>query len=202
MKDLASVPPAAFAVGVVLAAACSAHAPLELESRITPTAVPVFYGGGRKHGALVSIPPDRWNDLRALFEPAPATSHAERVAIAEAVALLERVTGEQTPAGADKAQNEKNAGWYGHQDCVDESTNTTVYLTLLQQQGLLRHHTVLKRSRRTRWTTHMHWTAQVRDETDGTRYVVDSWFRDNGELPYVQRAENWERSEPLPDVIE
>lgn len=191
----------ALAVGAA-ASGCSSHRPLQLESRIAPDAVPMFYGGGHKHGAIVTVSPERWAELCALFEPAPATSRDERVAIAQAVALLERIAGEQTPAGADKAENEKNPDWYGHQDCVDESTNTSIYLTLLQNEGLLRHHVVLERVRRTRWTTHMHWTAQIRDETDGTRYVVDSWFRDNGEPPYVQRAEAWQRSDPLPDVVE
>ncbi len=192
----------ALLAAAALASGCNSTDPLVLETRLTPEAVPVFYGGGRKHGALVTIPPDDWAELVDLFEPPAGTSHEERVAIAAAVAMLERVAGGQTPAAEDKAKNEKNPDWYGHQDCVDESTNTTLYLKLLEQEGLLHHHIVLDRLRRTVWTAHMHWTAQIRDETDGTRYVVDSWFRDNGEPPYVQEAEAWLRSDPLPDVIE
>jgi len=190
------------AVAGLFLAGCVNHEPLVLESRIEPEAIPVFYGGGRKHGAIVRLSSDEWTELRTLFEPAAPSSHDERVAIARAVQRLEQIVGAQTPTGADKAQNEKNPDWYGHQDCVDESTNTTIYLQLLQQHELLQHHVVLGRVRRTRWGTHMHWTAQIRDESDGTRYVVDSWFRDNGQPPYVQRAEDWEASAPLPDVIE
>ena len=50
----------------------------------------------------------------------------------------------------------------GQQDCIDESINTTVFMRLFQQTGLLRHHRVLDRAyRRSIWD--QHWAAEIEE---------------------------------------
>jgi hypothetical protein len=63
----------------------------------------------------------------------------ERRAIAYAIGLMERQVGAVLGI-RDKAGMQ----WTDptQQDCVDESTNTTSYLIVLQSNGLLRYHTV------------------------------------------------------------
>jgi hypothetical protein len=77
-------------------------------------------------------------------------------------------------------------------DCVDESTNTTTYLTMLLKDGLLKWHNVEDRATRGffifGWP---HTTAVIRDTVTGQLYVVDSWFLDNGQPPYIQKLEDW-----------
>lgn len=186
------------------AAACLAPRPLELESTISLDAVPISYGSGQRDaGRSFRVDPEEWSGIRALFEPAPATPRDERAAVADAVARLEQIAGEQHPTCWDLGRNTVNEQHAeGRLDCKDESINTTVYLLLLQQEGLLRHHDVMTRLVRRPYVFRVHYTAQLRERPSGQRYVVDSWFRDNGEPPYVQLAEAWERDEPLPDVIE
>jgi hypothetical protein len=78
---------------------------------------------------------------------------------------------------------------------VDEATNTTSYLLALQNGGLLKYHTVgtpFAKENYLRgvagWT---HWTAVLRETSNGQRWAVDSWIEGNGENPAIVEAERW-----------
>ena len=73
-------------------------------------------------------------------------------------------------------------------DCVDEATNTTSYLLVLDRHGLIRHHTVerpLAKDSLTRWT---HWAAVISEKGSGERFAIDSGTGPNGENPTMQAA--------------
>jgi len=87
------------------------------------------------------------------------------------------------------------------QDCVDEATNTTSYLVVLQANGLLKYHTVtvpmtkgdllkatLQGDPVKYWP---HWTAVIQEKKTGQRFAVDSWIYANGENPAVVEVEKW-----------
>ena len=81
------------------------------------------------------------------------------------------------------------------QDCVDEATNTTSYLTLLAGKGLLKHHTVAAPFAKENylrgvagWT---HWTAVLVENASKQRWAVDSWIYANGENPAIVKSEEW-----------
>lgn len=136
------------------------------------------------------------NKTRAADSP-----HEERRAAAYAVGWIERRVGEAIGTKADRAGMDFAAsGDPTQQDCVDESTNTTSYLLMLQANGLLRHHTVGRPFAKDQlwrgvagWT---HWTA-VLEETAGSetagrqRWAIDSWIYANGENPAVVETEHW-----------
>jgi hypothetical protein len=68
-------------------------------------------------------------------------------------------------------------------------------LTLLQNNGLLKHHTVgapFAKENYLRgiagWT---HWTAVLKENETGQKWAVDSWIYKNGENPAVVKAEDW-----------
>jgi hypothetical protein len=42
----------------------------------------------------------------------------------------------------------------------------------------------------------VHWTAVIRDETDGQPWSIDSWFRPNGHLPFVMPLSGWKQEHP------
>ncbi len=128
--------------------------------------------------------------MRALFEPPPAGAAGERERIRLAVALLERLVGRHTGTDADLGENFAGLGRPGQMDCIDESTNTTVYLRMLEKEGLLRWHTLVYRS--TRFTgLQPHSTAVIEERGSGRRYAVDSWFLDNGEPPFIVPLAQW-----------
>ena len=128
---------------------------------------------------------------------------AERAAISNAIALVERLVGGRI--GTDKdvpGLAFKSAGDRTQQDCIDESTNTTTYLTMLAEDGLLRFHAVARPASRGvfldfRW---YHQTAVIAEIGGGAEFVVDSWFNANGVPPVVTTLRNWQTSYSRPCV--
>jgi hypothetical protein len=124
------------------------------------------------------------------------TPHEERRAVAYAIGWIERRVGAAIGTAADRAGMEfAGSGDPTQQDCVDESTNTTAYLTVLQTNGLLRHHSVDRPFAKDQlwkgvsgWT---HWTAVLGEVQSTQRWAVDSWIYANGENPAIVEVENW-----------
>ncbi|MFM1891729.1 MAG: hypothetical protein RLZ44_806 [Pseudomonadota bacterium] len=140
----------------------------------------------------VTLSTASWQEIRRLFAPLRDAA-GERAAIRQAIARLEQDVGRLTGTWRDLGENAAGAGLPGQLDCIAESRNTTTYLRLLADDGLLRWHEVGERVRRQRWIFAIHWTAVIRDLADGSEYAVDSWPLDNGQPPYMQPLEAWRR---------
>ncbi len=141
--------------------------------------------------AWVKLSPEQWQQLRSVFAIAADAPTAEREQIRTVIAMFERIVGAMTGTAGDKGGNWAGFGLPGQMDCIDESTNTTIYLRMLQKHGLLRWHRVLDRS--TRWSLFSwpHTTAVIEERASLRRWAVDSWFLDNGEPPFVLPLETW-----------
>ena len=139
----------------------------------------------------VQLDAQQWQALRALFSPVPVSAAEERATIRRAIAQMEDFVGTLTGTSGELGGNVAGAGLSGQMDCIDESTNTTTYLTLLQQDGLLRWHQVQERAKRSKWMFDVHWAAVIRDTNSAQLYAVDSWFLDNGQPPYIQQLVDW-----------
>ena len=135
-----------------------------------------------------------WRRIEALFTPPPASPADERRTIGQAIALMETLVGTKNNTAGDVA---RNGGWLvgsPQLDCVAETINTTVALTLLEQNGLLQHHTVgYPRHRGFLDLTGPHYSAALYDKSNRQSYVVDSWFFDNGQQPVIIKAEKWQK---------
>jgi len=154
----------------------------------------VCYGNTCRIIAEFGLDHEEWNRIREKFGAAAASPAAEREQIRAAVAELEKITGEKTGTFADRGENLNGLGLPGQMDCVDEATNTTVYLTMMQVDNLLRWHTVALRTSRGLGSLQApHFTAVIRDKNDDMRYAVDSWFLDNGKPPFVVPLPIWEK---------
>jgi hypothetical protein len=120
----------------------------------------------------------------------------ERRAVAWAIGWMETRVGQAIGTSNDRPGMDFAAsGDPGQQDCVDEATNTTSYLTVLANNNLLKHHTVdvpFSKENFLRgvsgWT---HWTAVLRENVGGQKWAVDSWIYANGENPAVVETEKW-----------
>jgi hypothetical protein len=134
-----------------------------------------------------------WQRITAPLRQAGIPSAAaERTAIANTIALMEEIVGDKTGSAGDRGGNLTGFGQQGQMDCIDESNNTTTYLKLLQQDGLLKHHQVKGRATRFGLRAGMpHTTAVIEDVAAQQRYAVDSWFFDNGEPPVIMPLEEW-----------
>ncbi len=141
----------------------------------------------------VGLTPAQWQQVVDLFAEPADDAATERERIAQAIALMEELVGRLAGTGDDRGGNLKGfASNTAQQDCVDESTNTTTYLTLLADNGLLRWHRV--REPAMRGFIFMGWphlTAVVVDKDSGQEWAVDSWFYDNGTPPAIVPLAKW-----------
>ncbi|MCB1959658.1 MAG: hypothetical protein KDE68_03900 [Rhodocyclaceae bacterium] len=163
----------------------------------TLAAFSVCHGYGCAALHLIGLSPAQQRQLRALFDPPPSSASEERDRIAHAIAYLEKVTGERLGTSADRARTPYTGGDLDQLDCVDESINTSTYLHMLKQAGLLRWHGVSAPARRYRFLNFgVHYTAvileQVSIATD-TAYAVDAWFHPNGAAPEIVELGRWRR---------
>ena len=151
----------------------------------------VCYDHGCTSLAVVALKEEQWGALRAIFFPPAASAAEERERIGASIALMETFVGEATGTSRDKGGT-FNFGPDGQMDCIDESVNTTLYLTLFQSSGLLRHHQVVDRATRG-WFLFgwPHTTAVIRETASKSLWAVDSWFLDNGEPPAILPLKRW-----------
>jgi hypothetical protein len=133
-----------------------------------------------------------WREVTAPLRRPPRGAADERADIGRSMALFETVVGRHTGTSGDRGRNAAGFGQPGQLDCIDESTNTTTYLKLLEREGLLRYHRVAERATRFGLFVGMpHSTAVIEELDSRNRYVVDSWFYDNGQPPHIVRLEDW-----------
>jgi hypothetical protein len=139
----------------------------------------------------------------------------ERAAIGIAVGRLLGWAGEQSPIFADRGGNYADNSVYGKMDCIDHSTTTTRLLQMTERLGLLRYHRVLAPELRWRFLIFEHYSALIEEigpteptqpnaspeQENGRRYVVDSWFFDNGQPAAVMPLAKWQAGES-PDGVQ
>jgi len=117
----------------------------------------------------------------------------EKQHIKKSIALFEHVIGEKTGTSQDIAGTYQRLGHLQH-DCIDESTNTTTYLILLDQMGLLKFHDVNALTSRPPILSGRlgpHRTAVITEKDTGEKFAVDSWFHDNGVEPEIVSLDIW-----------
>ena len=159
----------------------------------------VCHGYGCKMQTPVKFGPEQVSELAALMKKIKKgdTPHEERRAIAYAIAWAETYAGKITGTSADNAGMEfAGSGDPTQQDCVDESTNTTSYMLVLEKAGLLKHHTVGRPFSKgnvlvggiSQWP---HWTAVLWEKESNKKWAVDSWIYENGVNPAVIEADKW-----------
>ena len=171
----------------------------DLPERISPASFSVCSQHNCQTRTRAALEPEQWEQIVALFAPPADSAAAEREQIARAIGRMEQLVADFANTHHDKAGDFNGFTQPGSQlDCVDESINTTTYLTLFEQKGLLRWHRVLDRTVRHPWILDFHWTAVIEDRTTGVRYAVDSWYLDNGQPPYIQQLEDWQVKRRFP----
>jgi len=129
------------------------------------------------------------------------TPFQERRAVAYAISYMEVKVGKKLGIKDVAGMQFSASGDPSQQDCVDEATNTTSYLLVLQSNGLLKHHTVsgtMSKENLAKGFATLnpvkywpHWTAVLTEKKTGQKYAIDSWLFPNGENPAVVKVEDW-----------
>jgi hypothetical protein len=165
--------------------AASANVPEELS---------VCFDFSCKSSKVVNLNADEWQRVSSLFL-LNSDADEERDRLKDAVATMEQLMGLHTPTYRDIAKNwskehAETTLLSGQMDCIDESLNTTTYLRAMESAGLLKFHRILDRAYR-KSLFDQHWAAEIEDLQSGQRYVIDSWFKDNGLSPILVKSERW-----------
>ena len=150
-----------------------------------------------------SITRPEWQHFITPLETPSESAEKERDAVAAAIAIMEEIVGSKTGTGQDLGENLRGIMKTGQMDCIDESTNTTTYLYMLEQAGYLKWHTLVDRSTRFGIFVGMpHTTAVIEDINTHTRYAVDSWFFNNGIPPAIIKLSAWKKGWDPGDTVE
>jgi len=142
-----------------------------------------------------SITRQQWQRFITPLETPGESAEKERDAVARAVAIMEEIVGPKIGRGQDLGRNLRGFGKTGQMDCVDESTNNTTYLYMLEQAGYLKWHRLVDSSTR-------FGIAVIEDNDTHIRYAVDSWFFDNGMPPVIVKLSAWEEGWDPDDTVE
>ena len=151
------------------------------------------HGYSCTHKSKAGFAPREWNSVAALFKGRVNDAPTERSIIARAIARMEEISGAKTGTAQDLPMAGAFKESDAQMDCIDETINTTHYLGLLQDAGLLRFHEVAEPTHRGylldgRWP---HNTAVMREKDGGKLWAVDAFYRANGEEPYIVPREQW-----------
>lgn len=162
--------------------------------RYQPTPAPfrICFSHGCDTVAPVSLTRMEWQQATSPLTIITGNPDEERHAIAESIARLEQIAGQHAGTPDDKEGNFTGFGQPGQMDCIDESTNSTTYLLMIEQANLLRWHKVS--GMRTRFGFQAgfpHRTAIIVGKDTGVLYAVDSWFHDNGQRPEIINYQDW-----------
>lgn len=166
----------------------------------TPERFTHCYDYGCQKRAYVALSAETQKNLKQNFKPTAKTSEQEKRQIETAIKIFEDDIGAAVGTKNDKRgtfrlyQDGDASTRSFQQDCIDESTNTTIYLGLMEQMGLLKFHKPIFPANRQPFLSGSPWwhqTAVMKDLESGEKYAVDSWFRDNGHPAFVVPLQEW-----------
>lgn len=162
--------------------------------------VPICYGYGCIAQAQIRFSEAQLRDIGRQLSVAVDAAE-ERKLLAVAVGELYGWAGQQSDIRNDRGGNYADGHAPGKMDCIDHSTSTTRLLKLLQARGSLRWHRVLEPEvRNWAFVFPAHWSAVIEEKKDGgARFVVDSWFVDNGQPAVILPLAEWKEGAG-PDV--
>ena len=167
----------------------------EARSALPPAGdrVYVCHGFGCLYTTPVSFSEAELAMITAPLQADFAAPAQERAALAQSVQAYEEIVGRRIGTSSDRGGFEIVGGEKGQMDCIDEATNTTSLLLMLEARGALKHHKVMHPVARGFFLDgrYPHATAVLGEKAGGEKWAIDSWPDDNGKPPVVQRLDKW-----------
>jgi hypothetical protein len=162
------------------------------------TSMTVCYGFVCRRREILDFTPADRKALTQILAAGKTSAVAERAAVQKAVIWFDRRMGPLL--GTDKRVPKADFRYFDDRhnyDCWDVTRNTTSLLLVLQDWGLLKHHTVGNPHYRgnTLVLQTPHNTAVLLDRATGGEWVVDLWPRGYLQPPDVMPVEQWARED-------
>jgi hypothetical protein len=158
----------------------------------TPSNFKICYSYNCGKSAQVELNAEEWERVRTVFAPLPSDGATERACIAHAIGVLESIVGPLTGTAGDIGESFQGVFRANQMDCADEAVNTLTYLTMMKNDGLITYHDIFTPT--ARGLVVMGWphvASVVVDKQTKEKFVVDSWFGDNGHPAYVVPYRKW-----------
>jgi hypothetical protein len=186
-----------FLTGLLFLTGCGQTSGLNLGHYPDPNASPeefiYCHGYSCSQKTLFGFREGEWKDIQKIFKKKSKTAKEEREKIGDAIAKMEQVIGvtigtdEDLPKAPIKKQSDNEL------DCIDETVNTTKLLKFLENDGLLKFHTVGEPVYKGLFINgvYPHNSATVKEIETGHIYVVDSYIYKNGAPPNIRGLDNW-----------
>lgn len=155
------------------------------------SAVVICHSYGCSRSDTLNLSRD-WASLTEPLRMPALTPQEERERLSIFIASVEVVVGERLGTSGDIGGTFTGFAQEGQLDCIDEAANTTTFLTLLKDEGLLYWHDVRAPMSRGFFVNGWpHTSAVIADLESGENYVVDSWFHANGHPAEVVELTTW-----------
>jgi len=157
-----------------------------------PSNFKICYFYSCRKSAQVQLSAAQWERIRTVFAPRPTDAAAERACVGLAIGELESMVGPLTGTDEDIGGSFQGTFLKNQMDCEDEAVNTLTYLTMMEHDGLIAYHDISTPTMRgfvlLGWP---HVANVLVDKQAGEKFVVDSWFDDNGHPAYVLPYKKW-----------
>jgi hypothetical protein len=152
------------------------------------------HGYGCTRRLAVSVDGAWLSRARSTLRAAQGSASAERRAIGEVIRsytayLASSLGGKPDVPGSPF----RMSGVHGQMDCLDETSNTTSLLLVLQEQGFLTHHVVEHPESRGFFLDgrYPHFTAVIAEKQTGAGWAVDPWEKAPGQRPDILPLDQW-----------
>ncbi|MEX0347239.1 MAG: hypothetical protein AB3N20_20120 [Rhizobiaceae bacterium] len=157
------------------------------------TRIFVCHGFDCSYKTKYTVTPEDLSRFAEIMSSGAESAEAERKAIVAANMYYEERAA-QAIGVRDKAKSHiGQSRERGQMDCIDESTNTRSMLLFLEENGWLKHH-------KTQWNVsrgvlidgrYFHSTAVIKENANGKKWAVDSWFEPTGVAPDIVPLSYW-----------
>lgn len=183
-------------LGTLFLLAC-AHSPAQTYVRhsvknLSVDNIPLCSGYSCKTRHDIGLSATEWEAVKSLFQSGITSPEIERERVSLAIGLLEAYVSPEQGTVNDRPETPFFIPTNGQLDCIDEAHNTTVFLHLLDQEGLIKWHTVDIPAQRGffigGWP---HSTAVLTVNETSQSWAIDSWFYVQGTKAEVILLDTW-----------
>jgi hypothetical protein len=170
----------------------------------SPQKFTLCHGYGCSYKTITNFTSVEWRAVQKIFKRKSKTAEIERQKIAKAIALMEHYMGEAVGTKDDLPKAPVIRKSVKELDCIDETINTTKYLTFLDNAELLNFHKVGQPIYKGYMLNgvYPHNSASVIEIETGVVYAIDSYIYANGEQPNIRPFDDWKarRVEEIEDA--
>lgn len=151
------------------------------------------HGYSCTHRTDISISDENWKRITSLFANPAANAKAERQNIAHAMALIEKTIIDISGMIPDRAEAKNFETDKDQMDCLDETINTSRYLSFLEKENAFKFHKTSSPIHRGYFIDGLwpHNTATITEIQTGDIYAVDSYYAETGLKAHIIPKDIW-----------